>query len=730
MDNSKKSIENKFRLINDLSLDISFSSTYKKISSTDFSKRFLYEAAPLTENGIYNIDDFYEIKNLQYELATYIYTNKGIIDVSAYFESLKSVISAGQFTSDENFLLNRYNCSNCSFIEFVGDFKSWGNLFYSRPLKVYKNGKSYEAIIYVRTDKNNVSSFGNAIVIMLEKRLLAETLPTATTTDGSFSFCIDENNSVLFGSIPSQISQPLYTSLDNEKVPFVRTKTGSYYVFTRQINTLPWKLVMYRSENSVNYLGKFNLILKGIIIISLAIGLMLSIIIALKLYKPVNSILTRILSMELEKPVIRAPFDFIKKYLYGMDEKIHTLEHTIDSYREKLYDYFILKLFTDSSTSADWTTYANTYKGSYHIVIHTVINKSLNSSINSAYENNSEQVKQQFLEYISCSSTNISQRLNTFMFAEKESCFNILVSWNDSSSDNDIRSDNNIISHIRNAAAAIEKCHNCTLKIGVGSVVNSLDEIKYSYREAKKALNYCILTSFSEDRFVEYGKFKYSLKSQENEVELPFFLPADLKMDIISAIKSKDLERFEELSTIILAENLNNRPVSPGSLSYLCSELFAAFLDGTGSFNDESLDLLHPEFFTNISDVLGLIREGFKTSEDSVTNAKKIMLKQKMYQYLNNNFLNPEISLKSVANNVGISPYLVSKLISEDLNMNFENYINFHRVNYAEKLLANKNYSIKDVVKYAGFNSAQVFIRVFKKYRGVTPGDYRKKVCK
>ena len=55
----------------------------------------------------------------------------------------------------------------------------------------------------------------------------------------------------------------------------------------------------------------------------------------------------------------------------------------------------------------------------------------------------------------------------------------------------------------------------------------------------------------------------------------------------------------------------------------------------------------------------------------------------------------------------------------------FTDYLNQYRIAKAKPLLEKNELTISEVGEQVGFNSAQSFIRVFKKYEGETPGQYR-----
>ena len=83
------------------------------------------------------------------------------------------------------------------------------------------------------------------------------------------------------------------------------------------------------------------------------------------------------------------------------------------------------------------------------------------------------------------------------------------------------------------------------------------------------------------------------------------------------------------------------------------------------------------------------------------------------------------ISLVSVADELGISKHQVSRIIKEAAGLDFPEFINKKRIEYAKKLLLNPAMTVEEVAKAAGYNYSYYFIKIFKSQEGVTPGQYR-----
>lgn len=89
--------------------------------------------------------------------------------------------------------------------------------------------------------------------------------------------------------------------------------------------------------------------------------------------------------------------------------------------------------------------------------------------------------------------------------------------------------------------------------------------------------------------------------------------------------------------------------------------------------------------------------------------------------------LNPDITLASLSNELGVSPEYLSGVINGRLSMNFFDFVNHHRIEEFKVQCRdpkNQNLTLISIAYDCGFNSKATFNRVFKKWVGVTPSQY------
>lgn len=110
-----------------------------------------------------------------------------------------------------------------------------------------------------------------------------------------------------------------------------------------------------------------------------------------------------------------------------------------------------------------------------------------------------------------------------------------------------------------------------------------------------------------------------------------------------------------------------------------------------------------------------------------------VHLKEKLSAYVETErpYLDPELNLRQLAENVGMPANQLSQLLNEGFDQNYSTFINSFRVNaFKEKLKdpSNHHLTLLGLAYDSGFNSKTVFNTYFKKITGQTPKAYWKSV--
>ena len=87
--------------------------------------------------------------------------------------------------------------------------------------------------------------------------------------------------------------------------------------------------------------------------------------------------------------------------------------------------------------------------------------------------------------------------------------------------------------------------------------------------------------------------------------------------------------------------------------------------------------------------------------------------------------LTADLSLKTQAEHLSVSPSYLSSHFKKETGKNLTDYINEKRMEKAALLLQTSNLQIQTVAQKCGILDVNYFTKLFKKYKGITPREYR-----
>lgn len=96
--------------------------------------------------------------------------------------------------------------------------------------------------------------------------------------------------------------------------------------------------------------------------------------------------------------------------------------------------------------------------------------------------------------------------------------------------------------------------------------------------------------------------------------------------------------------------------------------------------------------------------------------------------YLKRHFTSASLSLQEVAGHISMSPAYFSRSFKEEMGVTFVHYLTQLRMDKAKELLGNPDCKTADIAEAVGYADYVHFAKVFKKYGGLTPTEYRKRL--
>ena len=141
------------------------------------------------------------------------------------------------------------------------------------------------------------------------------------------------------------------------------------------------------------------------------------------------------------------------------------------------------------------------------------------------------------------------------------------------------------------------------------------------------------------------------------------------------------------------------------------------------------LGLRQPEIFSGELWPMAFMAPKYQNST-LTPQASSSMLEQVVaYVEKNQSFLDNELRLSGLAEQLSVSTHHLSQVINEQMGMSFSDFINSYRIKAAKEMLKNPAYAdqyIINIAYEAGFNNKTSFNKAFKKATGLSPSEYRK----
>lgn len=133
---------------------------------------------------------------------------------------------------------------------------------------------------------------------------------------------------------------------------------------------------------------------------------------------------------------------------------------------------------------------------------------------------------------------------------------------------------------------------------------------------------------------------------------------------------------------------------------------------------------LRPQLSTEVSEA---VQAAYASSSLSNVDCDAVVVKLDTLMQSDQIYADPELSLPSLAERLGLSTHQLSELMNARLGKGFSRYLREQRIGAAKTMLCvEPSASVLSVGMSVGFTSQSNFYEAFREIEGMTPGQYRK----
>lgn len=266
----------------------------------------------------------------------------------------------------------------------------------------------------------------------------------------------------------------------------------------------------------------------------------------------------------------------------------------------------------------------------------------------------------------------------------------------------------------------------CSLQIGIGKMYPALDDIAQSCNEALTAI----------DNAEQTGQ-PHIVNSAQISILNRFYYSFLDESKIVNFIKAGDLRSLTDTFDSLIRTN-RQMGASHHFIHLLLAEFYNTGMryaadigmDTEGFLTTEEQYVLSGKTDSprGIAEKLQLLRKFYEcltNNSEEASDHKSSTLVAAILTYIEENYAS-DLYLEKIAEKMGLSAKYISKTFKEKTGVNLSDHINQFRIAKAKELLLRTDLNVNEISEQVGIFSRTTFVRLFKKFAGVTPLEFRK----
>ncbi len=286
-----------------------------------------------------------------------------------------------------------------------------------------------------------------------------------------------------------------------------------------------------------------------------------------------------------------------------------------------------------------------------------------------------------------------------------------------------------LISQLRTALAEILRQLRLTVNLSVSALHPNTQNVYDAFREALAiAVHFKFLQEPSQ--IILYSRFQTGLSTAAIEEKTALerrwtaYMEAKNYTDAEDVLQRiVDIRASAPLTVTSLTQELQGR--MQYAIYCLCDTVptlpdrMERLLDTVDLIHSaKSLEELHQRIHSIYSE-LSLLR-------DAATHPTVWSWPRRVSIFIQNNYADPTLSATTLSHRFGINATYLSHIFRDGTGMKLVDYIHSIRIEHIKHLLTGTDMSLVDIATKTGYYDRYSMSRVFRRYVGVTPSDYRR----
>lgn len=264
----------------------------------------------------------------------------------------------------------------------------------------------------------------------------------------------------------------------------------------------------------------------------------------------------------------------------------------------------------------------------------------------------------------------------------------------------------------------------CEITLGVSLVENDLSRLSEACKDAELALERMLVGGRNSIYFYE--------KDAAAEAKAYYF-PKDAVKRLARDFKEENRADLKAFLQELYTRNIRESDINPADIRLMIDELHIAALNALQSVSGVNTTRIQIERMQEVSTIDEVFVYYEAVFEEACRQLTQLMdsdqsvreLKEEIVAFMNERYLDPDLSLNSLADHFGVSTKYICLVCKECLNTTFLQYVREKQIRRAAELLKTTGESLETIAMQCGFTNMLTFRRNFKVIMGMNPSDYR-----
>lgn len=577
------------------------------------------------------------------------------------------------------------------------------------------------------------------VVVMADTRRFQEAIESISGFSDATLLILNQNNEILMSNHPG--SEELKPFMNGNQVQLDNAKVGRSEMFYMDsaVSDLKYALIIPSSlywEKAV-YVRNFTYIS---IVVSLISAGVLTWFFMRRNYSPIQQLVESLKDKNSQnEPADRNELRFIQKVIMNTRSEKNEIAQQLQKHQQVLRSNMINRLLKGKQDTlvpyedAFRSFHMPLYSSEFAVILFVIENEeNLYGKLPGIDIN--ERNKLIHLIISNVVEELASERQHVGYVAEVDDMMVCLVNMKADSSDW-----NQDLHHIAAEAQRFLERYDMELTISISGRHTSWIGIAEAYQEAVDAMEYKMV--LGKKGIITYGDVRSDAMADD---PFGYYYPLQVEQQLLNFIKAGDTDQASAYMNEITERNFDKPIMSLTLARCLIFNLVGTMIKAINDLGDRDNHSLtqYPHRIEDIiaGDTIQEMQEALQNLLEEVcsyaadkraTNVSQERedslrhLSTQVTQYIENNYTDVNLNVNAIGEHFELKGSYLSKLFKNQTGEGLLDCIHKCRIRQAKEMIKHKQESITEISRLVGYNDAATFIRVFKKYEGITPGKYK-----